>query len=119
MKSLHTRLDPVRDEVLKVTETFGRFKAMRQFRVSSYDCFARWLEEVTHDKNFGLCPRISLNGRQTLGDQLVYAFLRKVANLEAENERLRQRNEILELQLSPAEELEDQQALAILEVCQI
>ena len=117
MKSLHTRLDPQQDEVLKVTGTFGRFKAMQKFRVYSYDCFSRWLKEVTDDENFGLNTVISPNNRQTLGDQLVFAFLRKVANLEAENARLRQTIEILELQLSPAREVEDLQAMSVMEVC--
>lgn len=119
MKSLHERLDPQKEEVLRVTETFGRFKAMRQFRVLTYDRFHNWLKEVTGDENFGLRPKISLDGRQTLGEQLVYAFIRKVAQLEAENERLRQRVEILELQLSPAEETEDLQTMAVLDVCQV
>ena len=83
MKSLHARLDPIREEVLRHTETFGRFQAMSKFEVASYDRFSNWLEEVTHDKNFGLYPTISLDGNKPLGDQLVEAFLRKVADLEA------------------------------------
>jgi len=117
MKSLHTRLDPQKDEVLKVTETFGQFRAMRQFKVSSYDRFSLWLKEVTGNENFGLRPVISPDSGQTLGDQLVMAFLRKVAELEAKNEDLRQRIKDLEWQLSHSGEKETQQALAILEVC--
>ena len=118
MRTLHSRLDCQKEEVLKVTKMFGRFRAMRQFGVRSFDRFTLWLEEVTDDKNFGLNPVISPNNSQTLGDQLVFAFLRKVASLQAENQRLRQRIEILDLQLSPAQETEDLQAMAVLEVCQ-
>lgn len=39
MKSLHSRLDSRQQEVLRVTRTFGRFTAMRQFQVASYDRF--------------------------------------------------------------------------------
>ena len=117
MKTLHKRLDPQKDEVLKVTETFGRFRAMRQFKVSSYDRFSLWLKEVTRDENFGLCPVINHNSDQTLGDQLVSAFLQKVAELETKNEDLRQRIEDLEWQLNHSGEKETQQALAILEAC--
>ena len=118
MKSYHARLDDQMEDVLKVTRILGRFKAMRQFRLLSPDRFALWLKEVTGDENYGLNPVINPNSSQTLGDQLVYAFLRKVARLEAENERLRQTIEILDLQLSPAKETEDLQTMAILDVCQ-
>ena len=117
MKSLHARLDPQRDEVLKVTETFGRFRAMRQFKVSSYDRFSLWLKEVTGDENFGICPVINHNSDQTLGDQLVEAFLRKVADLEAQLKKRDERIGFLEWQLSHPEEKETQQALAIIETC--
>lgn len=118
MKSLHARLDPIKDEVLSFTEEFGRFKAMSQFGVRDYLCFSNWLKEVTGNENFGINPKICLDGHRTLGDQLVDAFLRKVAELQTERETLRQRIDYLEWQLAAASEKEEKQALAILEVCQ-
>lgn len=118
MKALHKRLDHQKEAVLAVTRRFGRSRAMQKFQVNDYLCFSRWLEEVTGDENFGLRPEISLDTRQTLGDQLVAAFLRKVARLQAENEELRERVEYLESQLDGHKELEELQALAVLEVCQ-
>jgi len=118
MKSLHVRLDPQKEAVLDLTRKFGRFKAMAEFGVSDYVCFAKWLEEVTGNENFGLNPQISLNGRQTLGDQLVTSFLRKVAQLQAQNEELRDRVKDLNWQLEGVGEKEERQALAVLEVCQ-
>ena len=119
MKSLHSRLDNKKEEVLEVTRTFGLFKAMQQFDVSDYACFTKWLQEVTGDEHFGLHPKIKSDLHQTLGDQLVVAFLNKVAQLKSENEKLRQRAEYLEWQLSRSSEREQSQALAILHSCEV
>lgn len=119
MKSLHTRLDPIKDEVLKVTETFGPFRAMTMFKVADYPGFRRWLKDVTQNENFGLRPKISLDGRQSLGDQLVDAFLRKVAELEADRDRWKQRAEYLEWQVAAASEKEMNQALTVLQTCEV
>jgi len=118
MKSLHTRLDPRKEEILRITETFGPFKAMTDFHVAGYDRFRIWLKEVTGDENFGSRPKIRLDGDQSLGDQLVAAFLRKVARFQAENEDLKKRIKLLEWQLDHTREKEQEQALAVLEVCQ-
>lgn len=53
MQSLKTRLEPIRDEVLQYTKTYGRFKAMDKYQVKDYACYHRWLEEVTNDPEFG------------------------------------------------------------------
>ena len=118
MKSLHKRLDYQEEAVLSVCRKFGRFRAMREFGVSDYPAFAKWLKEVTGDENYGLNPQIRLDSSQTLGDQLVDAFLRKVAQLQAQNEELREQIAYLKWQLEQAGEKEQSQALAILEVCQ-
>ena len=117
MKSLHTRLDQIQEKVLRYTETYGRLQAMGKFKVASYDCFSRWLEEVTHDEKFGLYPTISLDGNKPLGDQLVEAFLRKVAELEARNAQKDKRIENLEWLLEQGGGKELDQALAVLEAC--
>lgn len=118
MQSLRKRLEARKEEILKITETFGQFRAMSEAGVSSYDCFRRWLKEVTGNENFGLRPKINLDSDQTLGDQLVDAFLRKVATLEGENARLKERIKFLEWSRSVTKGKEDKQALAILDLCQ-
>lgn len=118
MKSLHTRLDEQKEAVLSYTRKFGRFKAMVEFGVSDYACFIKWLEEVTGDEMYGITPQISLDGHKTLGDQLVTAFLCKVAQLEAQNQELRDRVKELEEQLEGTGEVEGKQVLAVMEVCQ-
>lgn len=118
MKSLHQRLDYQKDEVLKVTETFGPFRAMDEFGVRDYVGFAKWLKEVTGDENFGIRPKINTNGRQTLGDQLVEAVLRKVASLETKLAERDERISVLEWQLEHADGKEQNQALAILQACE-
>lgn len=119
MKSLHTRLDDQKDDVLEVVETFGRFRAMSQFQVKDYPGFCKLLRDWGKDENFGLRPKINYTGHQSLGDQLVEAFLRKVANLEAENKRVKQRNDFLEWQLSQQSPVEEHQTLAILQTCEV
>jgi len=118
MKSLHTRLDHQKDAVLSVTENFGRFKAMAEFGVRDYPGFCKWLKEVTGDENYGLRPKVGTNGRQTLGDQLVEAVLRKVASLETKLAERNERISVLEWQLEHADGKEQNQALAILQACE-
>lgn len=117
MKSLHTRLDPIKTEVLDYTRRLGRSRAMAKFGVLSYVSFTTWLAEETGDENYGLVPEISLGGRENLGTQLVEAFLRKLADLEA---RLAERNAMvkyLEAQLEQRREVEENQALTVMEAC--
>lgn len=119
MKSLHARLDHQKDAVLSATERFGRFRAMSEFGVRDYVGFCKWLKEVTGDENYGLCPTISTNGHQTLGDQLVEAILRKVATLEAKVAERDKRISSLEWQLKHTSQKDQDQALAILEACEV
>lgn len=118
MKTLHTRLDYQKEAVLAYTKRLGRFRAMLEFGVKDYLCFSNWLEEATADENFGLSPAINLDRGQTLGDHVVNAFLRKVAELQAENRTLKERVEYLESRLDGHKEKEELQAMAVLEVCQ-
>ena len=118
MKTLHTRLDERKDEILLVTETFGVFRGMYEAGVSSYDRFRLWLRDVTGNENFGLHPKLNPNSDQTLGDQLVDAVLRKVTDLEAQLKERDKRIRFLEWTLSVRKGKEDKQALAVLELCQ-
>ena len=118
MKSLHTRLDQQKETVLSVTAKFGRWRAMRDFKVSDYGCFHNWLKEVTGDENFGLNPAICLDGHKTLGDQLVAAFINTVLALKVENQKLHEELEYIKWLQSSARDKEELQALAVLEVCQ-
>ena len=119
MKSLHTRLDPQKDAVLKVTGIFGRWRAMQVFEVKDYLCFNDWLKEVTGDENFGLNPKISLNGRGSLGDQVVAAFIQTVLTLKDQVKALREENEYLKRQLENDGSKEELQTLAVLQVCEV
>lgn len=119
MQSLHTRLDPIKQEVLDYTDTFGIFGAMRKYRIASWDCFHGWLKGATGNEKFGIYHRLTSDGRQTIGEQLVNAFLLKVEQLEVENERLRQTIEFLRLQLSPSKDIEELEALAVMEACRV
>ena len=100
MESLHTRLDPIKEKVIKFTEYFGPFTAMREFGVADYGCFSKWLKEVTGDENYGLPPKISLDGGQGVAGQVAAKVVRMLLELQAENEALRKENKRLKLELS-------------------
>ena len=119
MQSLHTRLDPIKEAVLKVTKLFGRGAAMSEFEVADYACFSVWLEEVTHDKNFGLRPQICIGGGQTIAGQLAVKVVRTLLDLQTENERLKAELRQVKLQQSRNEGTPYDEALAVLEVCQV
>lgn len=119
MQTLKTRLDPIKNQVLEAAETYGRFYAMTQFHVSSYDRFKNWLKGVTGNENFGLRPKIDLASRQPLGDQLVEAFLLKVSQLEGQLTEKDQRIRFLEWQLTQGKNKDLTQAIAVLEVCKV
>jgi len=116
MRSLHTRLDYRRDEVLKFAARFGQFRAMEEFEVKSYAQFSAWLREVTGDENFGLHPKISLGDHKTLGEQLTDAFLRKVAQLQDENQRLKAQIEMLKLTARANKKHDENLAIETLEI---
>ena len=118
MKSLHTRLDPIREEVLEYTKQQGRFKAMAKFEVKDYGRFSRWLEEVTGDAEFGFEASCrSLRG-QSLLDELLEKFLAKVGKLEAENKRLREENSMLQWHLDQRREIHEEKVLAVIQACE-
>lgn len=98
MKSLKTRLEDVREEVLHTTEMYGIWRAMEKYGVNDYTCFRRWLETETGQPDFGSRPKMQHNGAP-LGDQLVEAFLNKVYQLETENQKLRDEIEMLNMEV--------------------
>ena len=119
METLHTRLDYRKDRVLKVTETFGRLAAMEEFEVNDYVCFSKWLEGVTGNENFGIHPKISLNGGPGVVNAVAIKVVRTLLDLQVENEELRKENRQLKLELSHDGGTEREQALALLDVCQV
>ncbi len=118
MKSLHTRLDHQKDKVLKMTELFGPFPAMREFEVDDYLCFNRWLKEVTGNENFGIHPKIRFDGPETFTNQLALKVIRKLLDLQDENKELHKEVQALRAQLSGDGHVDSQEALAIVELCQ-
>ena len=118
MRSLHTRLDPIKEEVQRYTETYGRLKAMEKYEVKDYGCFSNWIEEVTNDPLFGFQAACRNNGNMSLLDQLLERFLFKVAQLEAENKRLRLENEMLRQDRDQRREIHEEQILAVLQACE-
>ena len=117
MESLHKKLDGQRRAVLAACEALGPFATMRLFKVRDYVSFAKWLKETTGDENYGLNARARAADGETLGDQLVAAFLLKVAALTEENKRLRETVNHLRWELGIEGEREQTQAIAILEAC--
>lgn len=114
---LRLRFNSNRDEVLEYTANFGRWKAMTKFNIKDYLAFTRFLREMTGNENFGFKPKLNLNGNQSLGDQLIEAMLRKVADLETKVAERNKRIEFLEWQLNIKREADELKALAVLEVC--
>ncbi len=119
MKSAHARLDPQKEEVLKVCDTFGQFHAMDRFKIKSVIAFRAWLKDVTGNENYGIAPKLRLDNRQTLGDQLVNAFIQKVADLQDQLKEKNKRIDFLEWQLSQGNDKEISQSLSVLEACKV
>ena len=119
MKSLHTRLDPIKEQVLRFTRLFGRFEAMNEFQVADYKCFTDWLEEVTCDKNYGINPEFCSHGSQRVLNQVATKVVRTLLDLQVENKRLREENAVLKAELNRGDGSDVDQALAIMEVCQV
>ena len=118
MQPLRTRLAEQREEILEYTQTYGRLRAMEKYKVKDYKCFHNWLEEVTHDAEFGFNPEIRRFGRMSVLDELLERFLHKVAKLEAEIKRKDERIEILEWQLDQRREIQEEKILAVIQGCE-
>lgn len=119
MQSLKTRLENCRKEVLDYTKYHGRSEAMDKFDIKTYDSFARWLEEETGEKMFGFRPVLGVDRNTSLGDQLVDAFLRKVAYMETERAKQVEIIKTLRWQLAQRKERDDVKVMAILTECRI
>lgn len=117
MKSLHKRLDYQMEEVLKVAALFGQLRAMDKFGIKSTIGFRKWLREVTGNENYGIGPEFPHFNHQTLGEQLVNTFLRKVAQLQDENQNLRSQVEILKGELEVNHRHDEELVEEALEVC--
>lgn len=118
MKSLHTRLDPIKDRVLRFTELFGRVRAMEEFGVSTYDRFSNWLTEVTGNENFGLNPKFGHRSGQGILNEVATKVVRTLLDLQGENEELRKELAAVKRELSHDNGNDMDQALAIMQVCQ-
>ena len=117
MKSLHTRLDPVKDEVIEVTRKWGRGRAMDTFGVRDLPGFDRWLKEKTGVQNFGVRPLFGYDGPQALLTQALEYFCEKIVTLTREIEDLREENRQLREQLQPRTEHCMEKMGQLIEVC--
>jgi len=118
MQPLRTRLAEQKEEVLDYTRTYGRLKAMNKYQVKDYGCFSRWLEEVTHDAEFGFDCTIRRYGRMSVLDELLERFLHKVAKLEAEVKVKNERIKLLEWQLDQRQEIQEEKLMAVIQACE-
>lgn len=119
MKSLNTRLDDKKGQVLKFTKLFGRGAAMDEYGVRDYVCFADWLKEVTQDENFGLNPTFGSRGNKGILNQVAIKVIRTLLDLQAENEELRKRNSAMSRELSHDNGNNHQEALSLLETLEV
>lgn len=118
MQSYRKRLEPIKDKVLAKTETYGQQEGMDCAGVKDYVCFRNWLKEVAGNENFGIPPKIRLIYGQTLGDQLLEAFLKKLAEVKAANTGLLNDIEYLKSQLAKEHTEEEPKVMALLAACE-
>ena len=119
MQSLHTKLDPIKDRVLRITELVGQLAAMREFDVKGINYFRDWLEEVTGDRDFGINPKLGSNGSQGILDKVATKVVHKLLELQVENRELRIELRALKSMYSHNDGSDTEQALALMEVCQV
>lgn len=119
MRSLHKRLDPIKDWVLQVHREKGPLAAMTQFGVATYTCYKNWVKEVTGNANYGLYFGTPYEKGPAPVDERLTTALRQVAELEAEKEALRGLIKFLKWELTHDQEKVNQDNLAILELCQV
>jgi len=105
MKSLHTRLDPIKEEVLAYIRQRGRLKSMEEYGVKDYARFHNWIMEVTNDPQYGFEASCRADSDMSSIDRLLDRFLAKVAKLEAANKALRERVKLLQWQVDQREEI--------------
>jgi septal ring factor EnvC (AmiA/AmiB activator) len=113
-QELTIKLKPQKEELLKYTKTYGKYKAMRKFDIKTIPAMDRLLMEWTGNANFGINPEMQPGIRQSVGDQLLDAivsamdnFKAKISDLQDRNKRiceeckrLREENEFLKEQLN-------------------
>ena len=105
-----TRLEGREAEVIEYTRTYGRFKSMVHFEISSFDRWVIYLENLTGEKNFGANPLIKSAPSGELGSELLDAFLCKLATVLEANVALRAKVKRLQGHHELAIQLEEQKA---------
>ncbi len=98
-KSLKARLNGSADEVVEYTRLWGWSKAMERYGIRSYQSFQNFIEDQTHDPNWGLRPVFGAETDRSWADDLLDAFTKKLARMEAEKESLKEENHRLQLEL--------------------
>ena len=101
--ALRKRLADQKDELLRYTKLYGRYRAMDKFGVADSLAFDRLLMEWTNDEHYGDSPQIALETRHSVGDQLVEAILRKINLLTEQNKQLKEQIDLLRMERNDPE----------------
>jgi hypothetical protein len=118
MKSLHTRLDEIKEEVLKAYQVGGYLECRDRGFYRDQLAFERWLREVAGD-GYDKKASLSVYGDvQGLLDRALETFIKTVVNLRAQNEKYRQENEYLRAQLKVSDRYHADQLLELVKVCE-
>jgi hypothetical protein len=96
--ALRNKLATRKEEVLEYTKRYGQGQAMTRYDVTPI-AFHKLMSRWTGDENYGSNPQINMESPKGVGDQLVEAILRKIYKLENDNQRLKEKLQIMQFQL--------------------
>jgi len=118
MQSLHTRLDPIKEEVLKVWQVEGFLGVYERGWARDEICFEKWRKEVDHNGTGSAHHLFSYGSVQSLLDRAIAAFIETVVDLKAKNAELRRENAYLRAQLRILDHSHADKLLELVTVCQ-
>ena len=90
MQSLKSKFNGNTKEALEYVRIFGREKARDHYGIGPGSlAFDNWIEEETHDKNFGLRPLLNDSANSFSMSNFLDTVTNKISALKAERDRLR------------------------------